>query len=80
MTTSKLVGDADHLALERLVIEAAWRVDQGRSETLADLFTEDGVLDLGTSAMRGREAIGHNVPQEAPEAFAKAVLDVDRLG
>jgi pimeloyl-ACP methyl ester carboxylesterase len=24
--------------------------------------------------------IGHNVPQEAPEAFAKAVLDVDRLG
>ena len=24
--------------------------------------------------------IGHNVPQEAPEAFAKAVLDADRLG
>jgi len=23
--------------------------------------------------------IGHNLPQEAPEAFAKAVVDVDRL-
>jgi pimeloyl-ACP methyl ester carboxylesterase len=24
--------------------------------------------------------IGHNLPQEAPEAFAKAIIDVDRLG
>jgi len=24
------------------------------------------------------KGIGHNVPQEAPEAFAKAVIDVDR--
>ncbi len=23
--------------------------------------------------------IGHNVPQEAPEAFARAVIDADRL-
>ena len=23
--------------------------------------------------------IGHNLPQEAPEAFAKAVIDVDRF-
>lgn len=23
--------------------------------------------------------IGHNLPQEAPEAFAKAVVDVDRF-
>jgi hypothetical protein len=23
--------------------------------------------------------IGHNVPQEAPEPFAQAVVDVDRL-
>jgi hypothetical protein len=23
--------------------------------------------------------IGHNLPQEAPEAFANAVIDVDRL-
>jgi hypothetical protein len=23
--------------------------------------------------------IGHNLPQEAPQAFAKAVVDVDRL-
>ena len=23
--------------------------------------------------------VGHNLPQEAPQAFAKAVIDVDRL-
>lgn len=28
---------------------------------------------------RTLRSIGHNVPQEAPEAFARAVLDVDRL-
>ncbi|WP_405910849.1 MULTISPECIES: alpha/beta fold hydrolase [unclassified Streptomyces] len=28
---------------------------------------------------RALEGIGHNVPQEAPEAFAHAVLDADRL-
>ncbi|MFD9326253.1 alpha/beta fold hydrolase [Streptomyces sp. NPDC060065] len=28
---------------------------------------------------RALEGIGHNVPQEAPEAFAQAVLDADRL-
>ena len=24
--------------------------------------------------------VGHNLPQEAPEAFARAVIDADRLG
>ena len=53
----QLVSDADHVALERLVIEAAWRVDQGRSGTLHELFTEDGVLVLGNSVLSGHEAI-----------------------
>ena len=25
------------------------------------------------------EGIGHNVPQEAPQAFAKAIVDVDAM-
>jgi pimeloyl-ACP methyl ester carboxylesterase len=33
----------------------------------------------GKHAHRVLEGIGHNVPQEAPEAFAKAIVDVDRL-
>jgi hypothetical protein len=53
----QLVSDADHLALERLVIEAAWRVDDGRSDTLDELFTEDGVLVLGSIVLSGRGAI-----------------------
>ncbi|MET7856408.1 alpha/beta hydrolase [Streptomyces sp. NPDC005318] len=33
----------------------------------------------GKYAHRTLKGIGHNVPQEAPEAFAEAVVDVDRL-
>lgn len=31
----------------------------------------------GRYAHRPLQGIGHNVPQEAPEAFARAVMDVD---
>jgi pimeloyl-ACP methyl ester carboxylesterase len=37
-------------------------------------------LFAGPYTHRVLPSIGHNVPQEAPEAFAKAVIDVDRLG
>lgn len=53
----QLVTDADHVELERLVTEAAWRVDEGKSDTLHELFIDDGVLLLGTNELRGREAI-----------------------
>ncbi len=52
-----LVDAADHLALERLVIEAAWRVDDGQSQALADLFVDTGELDLGETVLRGADAI-----------------------
>jgi hypothetical protein len=52
-----LVSDADHVQLERLVTEAAWRVDEGRSDTLYELFIEDGMLVLGTSELNGHDAI-----------------------
>jgi pimeloyl-ACP methyl ester carboxylesterase len=35
---------------------------------------------IGPHIHRSFDGIGHNVPQEAPAAFAKAVVDVDRLG
>jgi pimeloyl-ACP methyl ester carboxylesterase len=35
---------------------------------------------VGPHAHRIFDGVGHNVPQEAPAAFAKAVIDVDRLG
>src|SRR5512138_1037831 len=52
-----LVSDVDHVQLERLVTEAAWRVDDGRSDTLSELFTPDGELVLGGTRYRGRDAI-----------------------
>jgi SnoaL-like domain len=64
---NQLVSDADHVALERLVTEAAWRVDDGTSDTLNELFTADGVLVLGNNELIGREAIkawGHELEEE----------------
>ncbi|MER7891299.1 nuclear transport factor 2 family protein [Micromonospora sp. NPDC094482] len=63
-----LVSDADHLSLSRLVGESGWRVDAGQAGTLFELFTEDGVLDLGKPC-RGRDAIrawGQELDQNNP--------------
>lgn len=56
-SSDTLVSDADHIQLSRLVIEAAWRVDLGRSDTLYELFVETGELDLGSTTMRGHDEI-----------------------
>jgi hypothetical protein len=56
-TKQRLVSDADHVELERLVTEAAWRVDEGKSDKLHELFKEDGELVIGESVLRVREAI-----------------------
>lgn len=54
-------------------------------QQLAALVASGGTLlivgepGLGKSALlRSLDGIGHNVPQEAPEAFTRAVLDVSR--
>jgi hypothetical protein len=50
------VSDADHVQLSRLVTEAAWRVDTGRADTLHDLFTADGILNM-SEPLTGHEQI-----------------------
>jgi SnoaL-like domain len=64
---SQMVGEADYAQLCRLVIEAAWRVDIGQPDTLNELFTADGELNLGESTLKGREAI-RNWGRELAEA------------
>lgn len=56
MVNAELVGDADHLSLSRLVVESAWRVDLGQADTLHELFTDDGELEVGR-VYRGRDEI-----------------------
>jgi SnoaL-like domain len=56
-TSDTPVSDADYVQLCRLVTEHAWRTDNGRSDTLHELWAEDGELDLGSTTLRGREAI-----------------------
>jgi SnoaL-like domain len=56
-TSDQLVSDADHVELCRLVIELSWGTDNGRADTLHELWAEDGELDLGSTILRGREAI-----------------------
>ena len=53
----KLVSEADHVQLSRLVTEHAWRADNGRADTIHELYIDDGELSLGPSSLRGREAI-----------------------
>ena len=63
------VSDGDHVQLSRLVIEHAWRTDNGQSDTLHELWVEDGQLDLGSTVLRGREAIaewGRQIAEDPP--------------
>lgn len=53
----RLVSDIDHVALTRLVTEAAWRVDEGRADTLYELFVPDGELTLDGGTLKGRDTI-----------------------
>jgi SnoaL-like domain len=51
------VSEGDYLELSRLVIEHAWRTDNGRADTLHELWADDGELDLGSTVLGGRQAI-----------------------
>ena len=64
-----LVNESDHVQLSRLVLEHAWRADNGRADTIHELYVDDGVLDLPPAALRGREAIhewGRQLVQAPP--------------
>jgi hypothetical protein len=56
-TLEQPVSEADHVQLSRLVNEHACRADNGRADTIHELYIDDGELSLGPSALRGREAI-----------------------
>jgi hypothetical protein len=53
----QLVSEADHEQLSRLGNEHAWRADNGRADTIHELYIDDGELSFGPSSLRGREAI-----------------------
>jgi hypothetical protein len=53
----KLVSETDHVQLSRLVNEHAWRADNGRADTIHELYMDDGELVLSPTPLRGREAI-----------------------
>jgi hypothetical protein len=54
-----LVSDVDHVALSRLVVEIAWRIDHGRADTVWELFVPDGVLNTSGTPLVGHDAIRH---------------------
>src|SRR5262249_59665941 len=53
----QLVSDADHLALSRLVVEIAWRIDHGQADTVWELFVPDGILNSSGTPLVGHDAI-----------------------
>lgn len=59
------------LAITKLVADYSHAADDGDAEAFGALFAEDGVLDLGTAAMEGRQQIaefGAAVPSRIPGA------------
>ena len=55
--SERLVSEADHLALSRLVEEISWRIDHGRADSVWELFVPDGVLATGGTPLIGHDAI-----------------------
>ena len=53
----QLVSATDHVELSRLVTEHAWRADNGRADTVHELYVDDGELILPPGPLRGRQAI-----------------------
>lgn len=68
-TVEELVSETDHVQLSRLVTEYAWRADNGRADTIHELYIDDGELIVGPTPLRGREAIlewGRELVANAP--------------
>ncbi len=55
--SGKLVSEADHVQLSRLVTEHAWRTDHGYADTVHELYGDDGELDVPPAPVRGRQAL-----------------------
>jgi len=56
-TAELLVSETDHVQLSRLVIQHAWRVDNGRADTIHELYVDDGELALPPGPVRGRDSL-----------------------
>ena len=53
----RMVSDAEHVSLSRLVVEFAWRVDHSQADRVWELFVPDGVLDTRGTPLAGHDAI-----------------------
>jgi hypothetical protein len=65
-TAEQPVSDTDYIQLDRLVIEAVWRIDLGRADTYHELFVEDGELILPPTTDRGRVVVPETTLRAKP--------------
>ena len=68
-SSGKPVSESDYVALSRLVIEHTFRADNGLSNTLDELYADNGELILPGAELRGRKAIhewGRRIVENAP--------------
>jgi hypothetical protein len=56
-TEARHVSETDYVQLSRLVTEHAWRVDNGRADTIHERYVDDGELTLLPGPLRGRDAL-----------------------
>jgi hypothetical protein len=74
-TAEQLDSETDHVQLSRLVTEHAWRADQGRADTIHELYVDDGELIVGPTPLRGLPAAGHPVVKERVNAVALPTVE-----
>jgi SnoaL-like domain len=69
-TEEQHVSETDYVQLSRLVTEHAWRVDNGRADTIHELYVDDGELTLPHGPVRGRDALRERGRQIVDNAMA----------
>jgi len=81
-TAEQPVSDTDYIQLNRLVIEAVWRIDLGRADTYHELFVEDGELILPPTTDRGRVVVPETTlrGRQAIHEWGRRLLEAQPFG
>src|SRR6266581_1388337 len=82
-TAEQLVSETDHVQLSRLVTEHAWRADNGRADTIHELYVNDGELIVGPTPFHGRGAIlesGRQLVENPPWRSIRHIAQVTAIG
>lgn len=77
---------SDREQIEELLAHFAWLVDRNAGEGIEELFTEDGVYEMGSAKLKGRDVIAqfyierHAGGRVSRHVFSNVTIDAIRDG